>query len=70
MCTSPWWRPLFSLRDDATIPYAKRQLKICDLRLSWFTELYMKDPSQDNSNLVNTWRRLRHEAEQKVHEAV
>ena len=52
--------------DGEGIKYAERQLKICNLRLSWATEIYMKEPNKQNSGLVNTWRQLRGEAEEKV----
>ena len=52
--------------DDEGIKYAERQLKICNLRLSWATEIYMKEPNKQNSGLVNTWRHLRGEAEEKA----
>ena len=33
--------------DGERIKYAERQLKICNLRLSWATEIYMKEPNKD-----------------------
>ncbi len=52
--------------DGEGIKYAERQLKICNLRLSWATEIYMKEPNKQNSGLVNTWQHLRGEAEEKA----
>ena len=52
--------------DGGTIKFHDRQLKVCNLRLSWATEIYMKEPNKQNSGLVNTWRHLRGEAEEKA----